>query len=57
MQGINRMSEVREFTKQEVIELIQMIKKLDIEYARFVYIRENARMPEWNLREAMKAAE
>lgn len=45
--------------KAEIVELILLIKGLDVEYARFVLKRENARRPQMELivalREAMKA--
>lgn len=45
-----------EFTKTEVIELILQMRDLNQrEYAEFVYFRENARRPEWNLRGAFLA--
>ena len=42
-------------SKQEVIKLILLMKNLDRDYARFVYKRENARMPGWNLKAAFHA--
>jgi hypothetical protein len=43
------------FTKQNVIELISKMKTLDRDYAELVYLRENERRPEWNLRDAFVA--
>ena len=50
---------VATFRKERVIELILFVKTLDEDYARFMFVRENALHPDWNLnqaiREAMKA--
>lgn len=44
-----------EWTKQQVIDLILRMKTLDRDYAKFVYKRENARCPEWNLKASFEA--
>ncbi len=44
-----------EWTKQQVIDLIVHMKSLDRNYAAFVYKRENARYPEWDLNSAFEA--
>ena len=50
--------EVKEkFSKQEVIDLIlKMLNFNQREQALTTYKRENARCPEWNLRDAIKEA-
>jgi len=42
-------------SKQEVIELILHMNKLDRDYAKMVYARENALHPEWELKAAFEA--
>lgn len=42
-------------TKQEVIELILHMNKFDRDYAKMVYLRENAAHPEWDLKSAFEA--
>lgn len=50
------MKNVPELTKNEVIELILLMNKLDNrEQAKVTYLRENARRPEWQLEAAFKA--
>ena len=45
-----------EFTKEEVMQLILKMKKYNQrEYATVVYVRENERKPEWELRAAFLA--
>ena len=42
--------------KAEIVKLIMLIKGLDVEYARFVLKRENARQPEMGLADAVREA-
>lgn len=50
------MKKPAELTKNEVIELIVLMNKLNNrEYAKMVYHRENARCPEWDLEAAFLA--
>lgn len=46
----------RNLTKPEVITLIQKMNELNNrEYAKFVYLREKALHPEWELKQAFEA--
>lgn len=42
--------------KEEIVKLILLIKGLDVDYAREVLKRENARQPELGLMDAVRAA-
>ena len=48
-------SNLHQWSKTEVIELILKMKELDREYAKHVYARENALHPEWALKDAFIA--
>lgn len=49
-----------EMPKEQIVELVLLIKGFDVDYARFVLVREHARQPELGLmdavRDALKAA-
>lgn len=43
-------------TKEQIVELVLLIKGLDVDYARFVLKRENARQPWLGLTDAVREA-
>ena len=43
-------------TKEQIVELVLLIKGFDVNYARFVLKREHARQPELGLMDAVRDA-
>lgn len=43
-------------TKEQIVELIVLMKGLDVDYARFVLKREHERQPELGLMAAVREA-
>ena len=45
-----------QMTKEQIVELVLLIKGFDVNYARFVLKREHARQPELGLMDAVRDA-
>lgn len=48
--------QVDQKAKREIVELILLAKEFDVEYARFIFKRENARQPWLGLADAVREA-